>query len=100
MYAMLFGLSAAQRVITQPFVQLLSALGVLVYGSVGVVSMINGGSFLDYSVLAADPIAGQHLGILIIELGVGLTVASVMIIIFFSFSARREYQQANKGGSL
>jgi multicomponent Na+:H+ antiporter subunit B len=62
--------------------------------------MINGGSFLDYSVLAADPIAGQHLGILIIELGVGLTVASVMIIIFFSFSARREYQQANKGASL
>jgi multicomponent Na+:H+ antiporter subunit B len=51
-------------------------------------------------VLAADPIAGQHLGILIIELGVGLTVASVMIIIFFSFSARREYQQANKGASL
>ncbi len=100
MYAMLFGLSAAQRVITQPAVQLLSALGVLVYGSVGVVSMLNGGSFLDYSVLTADPIAGQHLGILLIELGVGLTVASVMIIIFFSFSARREYQQANKGESL
>jgi multicomponent Na+:H+ antiporter subunit B len=51
-------------------------------------------------VLTADPIAGQHLGILLIELGVGLTVASVMIIIFFSFSARREYQQANKGESL
>ena len=97
MYALLFGLSAARRVITQPVVQLLSALGVLIYGSVGFVSMLNGGSFLDYSVLSADPIAGQHLGILLIELGVGLTVASVMIIIFFSFSARSEYQQAKKG---
>jgi len=100
MYALLFGLSAARRVITQPVVQLLSALGVLIYGSVGFVSMLNGGSFLDYSVLSADPIAGQHLGILLIELGVGLTVASVMIIIFFSFSARSEYQQAKKGESL
>lgn len=100
MYALLFGLSAARRVITQPVVQLLSAIGVLVYGSVGIVSMLNGGSFLDYSVLSADPIAGQHLGILLIELGVGLTVASVMIIIFFSFSARSEYQQAKKGESL
>ena len=100
MYALLFGLSAARRVITQPVVQLLSAVGVLIYGSVGVVSMLNGGTFLDYSVLSADPIAGQHLGILLIELGVGLTVASVMIIIFFSFSARSEYQQAKKGESL
>ena len=80
--------------------QLLSAIGVLVYGSVGVVSMLNGGTFLDYSVLSADPIAGQHLGILLIELGVGLTVASVMIIIFFSFSARSEYQQTKAGKSL
>jgi multicomponent Na+:H+ antiporter subunit B len=100
MYALLFGLSAARQVITQPVVQLLSAVGVLIYGSVGLVSMLNGGTFLDYSVLSADPIAGQHLGILLIELGVGLTVASVMIIIFFSFSARSEYQQAKKGESL
>tara|TARA_B110000503_G_scaffold16194_1_gene23035 strand:+ start:12747 stop:13721 length:975 start_codon:yes stop_codon:yes gene_type:complete len=100
MYALLFGLSAARRVITQPVIQLLSAVGVLIYGSVGLVSMLNGGTFLDYSVLSADPIAGQHLGILLIELGVGLTVASVMIIIFFSFSARNEYQQAKKGEPL
>ena len=100
MYALLFGLSAARQVITQPVIQLLSAVGVLIYGSVGLVSMLNGGTFLDYSVLSADPIAGQHLGILLIELGVGLTVASVMIIIFFSFSARSEYQQAKKGESL
>ena len=100
LYAMLFGLSVARRVIKQPLVQLLSAIGVLIYGSVGVVSMLNGGSFLDYGVLSADPIAGQHLGILLIELGVGVTVASVMIIIFFSFAGRSEYQQAKKGKSL
>ena len=76
--------------INQSFIKLLAASGVLLYSSVGVVSLLNGKNFLDYSVLSADPIAGQHLGILLIELGVGLTVASVMVIIFFNFAGRRE----------
>jgi len=91
LYAMVFGLSTARRVIKQRFVKLLAAIGVLLYGGVGVVSMLKGGNFLDYNVLAGDPVAGQHLGILLIELGVGCTVASVMVIIFFNFSGRREY---------
>ncbi|MEE8365121.1 MAG: Na(+)/H(+) antiporter subunit B [Gammaproteobacteria bacterium] len=96
LYAMLFGLSKARRVINQTFTKLLAAAGLLIYGGVGVVSMLNGGEFLDYNVLAADPIAGQHLGILLIELGVGCTVASVMVIIFFNFAGRREDQQNKK----
>jgi multicomponent Na+:H+ antiporter subunit B len=95
LYAMLFGLSTARRVINQSLIQLLAAIGVLIYGSVGVVSILNGGNFLDYSVLSSDPVAGQHLGILLIELGVGCTVASVMIIIFFNFVGRRESRRVN-----
>ena len=91
LYAMVFGLPTARRVINRTLAQLLAAIGVLLYGGVGVVSMLNGGNFLDYNVLAGDPVAGQHLGILLIELGVGCTVASVMVIIFFSFSGREEY---------
>jgi len=93
LYTMLFGMSTARRVINQSLTQLLAAIGVLLYGSVGVVSLLNGKNFLDYSVLATDPVAGQHLGILLIELGVGITVASIMIIIFFNFAARIEDQQ-------
>ena len=54
---------------------------------------MNGGNFFDYNVLSDDPVAGQHLGILLIEWGVGVTVAAIMIIIFFSFAGRRELQQ-------
>lgn len=96
LYAMLFGLSTARRVISQPLTQLLAAAGALLYGSVGVVSMLNGGNFLDYSVLSSDPLAGQHLGILLIELGVGCTVAAVMVIIFFNFAGRNEDRQTKK----
>ena len=89
LYTMLFGMNTARRVINQSFIQMLAATGVLLYGSVGVVSLLNGKEFFDYSALSADPVAGQHLGILLIELGVGITVASIMIIIFFNFVDRR-----------
>jgi len=96
LYAMLFGLNTARKVINQSFIQFIAAVGVLLYGSVGIVSMLNGGKFFDYNVLANDPIAGQHLGILLIEWGVGCTVAAVMIILFFSFAGRREMHQRNE----
>lgn len=96
LYSMLFGLETARRVINQTFIQLLAAIGVLVYGSVGLVSFLNGGNFLDYNVLLSNPVAGQHLGILLIELGVGFTVTAVMIIIFFNFAARDEIEQSKE----
>lgn len=96
LYSMLFGMSTARRVISQPLIQLLSAIGVLVYGSVGVVSMLNGGNFLDYNLLSDDPVAGQHLGILLVELGIGCTVTSVMVIIFFNFASRTEDHMRNE----
>jgi multicomponent Na+:H+ antiporter subunit B len=39
-------------------------------------------------VLASDPVAGQHVGIILIELGVGLTVASTMVLLIFTFDER------------
>jgi len=52
--------------------------------------MLLGGSFLDYDSLSAgDPAAGQHLGILLVEAAIGITVAAVMTSIFFGFANRR-----------
>ena len=90
LYTMLFGFSTARRVIDHSLILILAALGVLFYGAVGLVSMLRGGNFLDYSVLLADAVAGQHLGILLVELGVGCTVSAVMLIIFFHFAGRRQ----------
>ena len=88
LYTMLFGLSTAQRVFKREIMELLTAFGVLLYAGVGVVCMLLGGNFLDYNVLRHDPVHGQHLGILLVELGVGITVAAVMITIFFKFTWR------------
>jgi multicomponent Na+:H+ antiporter subunit B len=100
LYAMVFGLNTARKAINQSLVQSIAALGVLLYGCVGVVSLLNGGNFLDYNVLLTDSIAGQHLGILLIELGVGCTVTAVMVVIFFSFAGRAQAQQLTQAAAL
>ena len=41
--------------------------------------MLLGDEFLAYNVLGSSPQSGQHIGILLVELGVGLTVSKVMV---------------------
>ncbi|MDX2201612.1 MAG: Na(+)/H(+) antiporter subunit B [Hyphomicrobiaceae bacterium] len=88
-YAIIFGADAAKRVFPQSVVERLVPLGVLIYASAGLPAMLNDRSFLDYGVLAADPAGGHALGILIIETGVLITVASTMTAIFYAFAGRR-----------
>ncbi len=88
LYALVFGLETARQVVPDGVVRFFVAFGVLLYAGVGVVGILLGGNYLDYNVLASDSQAGQHLGIFLVELGVGITVAAVMIAIFFSFAGR------------
>ena len=88
LYALVFDLDTASEVIKEWVLLMLVPLGVLIYAGVGLASLYFGGNYLDYNVLAHDPVHGQHLGILLVELGVGVTVAAVLTTIFFSFAGR------------
>jgi multicomponent Na+:H+ antiporter subunit B len=88
LYALLEGESEALRAIPRGVLLGMVIGGALLYGSVGVVCMFMGGAFLDYSVLAADPVFGQQLGILIIEAGVGMAVCGALLTIFHAFASR------------
>ncbi|MDD2557733.1 MAG: Na(+)/H(+) antiporter subunit B [Desulfuromonadaceae bacterium] len=92
-YTLMFGLDAAMRVVSPRTLSYIAALGVLTYGGVGITTLLMGGNFLDYNVLRPDPLQGQHLGIFLIELGVGTTVFSIMVLIFFAFSSRKGLRQ-------
>jgi multicomponent Na+:H+ antiporter subunit B len=87
-YALVFGLADARKVVPEPLVEALMALGVLLYLGVGVAGLLLGGNFLDYFVLDPDPVQGQHRGIFWVEAGVGITVAGVMLKIFYMFAGR------------
>jgi multicomponent Na+:H+ antiporter subunit B len=88
LYCLVYGLETAERVMPESVLRLLASLGVLIFAGTGVVSLLRGGNFLDYNVLASNVITGQHIGIVVIELGVGITVSSVMLLIFFTFTRR------------
>lgn len=92
LYALVFGLDTAERVLPPRVLRVLASAGILIYAGTGVTTMLKGGHFLDYDVLSAVPVEGQHLGIILIELGVGITVSAVMLIIFFVFAGRGRRQ--------
>ena len=58
----------------------LTSAGVLLYAGIGVVCLVLGANYLDYSVLPfSEP---RSVGMLVIEIGVGITVMAAMLSIF------------------
>lgn len=60
-------------------------IGLLIYLGAGIIPMLSGEAFLDYSVLqigAMEVARARYLGILIVEVGVGITVFGAMLMIF------------------
>ncbi len=88
LHALLEGESAALRAVPAQALLMMVAGGALLYTLVGVTGMALGGNFLDYSVLHADPVEGQKIGIIAIEAGVGVTVCGALLSIFHAFAAR------------
>ena len=87
-YALVYGLDNAQKALSLAVVKTGCALGLILYAGTGVITLLMGGEFLNYSYLLPNPIAGQHLGIIMIEAGVGITVFSVVMVIFYVFAER------------
>ena len=87
-YALIFGLANARRVVPDRLVETMLAAGVLLYLGVGLAGLLLGGNFLDYFVLDADPVHGQHRGIFWVEAGVAITVCGVMLKIFYMVASR------------
>ena len=90
LYSLIFGLKNAELILPRGILRFGVALGVLIFSGVGVYNLLIGGNYLDYSVMSLNPVKGQHLGIFLVELGVGITVSSVMVVVFFTFAGYRK----------
>ncbi len=88
LYGLVYGIGNARRVVPPRLTLILAALGVLLFAGVGVAAMIMGGNYLKYAAFADNSASGNHIGIWLVELGVGVTVSAVMIAIFTSFAGR------------
>ena len=89
LYALVFDLGEVRAVVPEWLVESMMAAGVILYAGVGIAALLLGGNYLDYSVLAHDPVHGQERGIFWVEVGVAATVAGVMLKIFYMFADRR-----------
>jgi multicomponent Na+:H+ antiporter subunit B len=89
LYAMVFGLDAAKRIAPQSVIDRLLPVGVLIFAAAGLPAIVLGqGRYLDYGVYGHDFLHAHEWGILIVETGVIVTVASTMLAIFYAFADR------------
>lgn len=75
-----YGVTAVKRRLSLRTLTTLTSAGVLVYGGIGVACVLLGANFLDYGILPLPD--ARSLGMLGIEIGVGMTVMAAMVSIF------------------
>ncbi len=90
LFCLIYGLEKTCKVISIDELITTACIGCLLYIGTGFVTLFMGGEFLNYSVLkASSPTTGQHIGITVIELGVGIAVFTAMLLIFYLFLNRK-----------
>ncbi len=75
-----YGIESMRRRFSLTLIGVFTSVGVLIYGGIGVICMLLGANFLDYGAFpGAEP---RALGMLGIEIGVGITVMAAMMSIY------------------
>ena len=96
MIAFAFGIEATRRWLENAVIVGLAAVGVVIFGGVGVLTIALGGNFLDYPMLAPllEPVVAlppnemTKWGMETVEIGgIALIVASVLVGLFFALAA-------------
>jgi len=97
LFAISFNLRSAIRRMGERLTLMLSTLGVFIYAGTGVVCMLVGMNYLDYSALAAmlgvDPVTARSHGILVVEIGVGIAVMSVMVTLYYNLASTGKHDE-------
>lgn len=83
LYGMVYGVKEMRKIISRRLSDALACIGVLLYAGVGTFSILAGYKFLDFTPLKpSDPAGAESWGMTLVEYGVGITVAAVMITVF------------------
>jgi multicomponent Na+:H+ antiporter subunit B len=89
--ALAYDLKSSQHYMPLRMNAILSNLGPAIYVGVGALSALFGGLFLDYSALdrliPIGPVEWRSFGIFLVEVGVGLAVMSIMLLLYWNLSS-------------
>jgi len=86
------GAKAAYQKFPPKAAPILATIGMIIFTLAGVIPMIMGGAFLDYGNLPIPWVQGaelRYLGILIVEIGIGLAVFGALVLIFDNLAGER-----------
>ena len=90
LHSLVFGLDETKKAMPPNVLVIGMIAGLLLYAGTGVATMLLGGNYLGYDEIAPQSThhAGQHYGILLVEFGVGVCVASTMLTVYYLFAGR------------
>ena len=91
LFAIGFDLRSAIRRISERLTAFLCVLGVFIYAGTGALCMLYKENYLDYSalssILGVDPVSARSHGILMVEIGVGIAVMAVMVVLYYNLAS-------------
>lgn len=94
LYLLTHGLEEGKARMSEMKAGLFSSFGLLIYSGIGLLCLIMGSNYLDYgrlsTILRVIPAQARSLGILGVEIGVGIAVMAVMFSIFFDIATGGE----------
>jgi multicomponent Na+:H+ antiporter subunit B len=97
LYAISNNMRASLSRINERLAVLLCGLGVFIYAGTGALSMLLGANYLDYGALSTlfgvDAVTARSHGILMVEIGVGVTVMAVMVHLYYSLASAGRYDE-------
>lgn len=92
-----YDINEAKRRMSEKLDTVFCSSGLIIYSGIGVVCLILGGNYLNYSrlhqILPVNPTEARSFGILGIEIGVGITVMAAMISIFLDLVSRGKHEE-------
>lgn len=95
-----YDIKEVKRIMSEKINTIFSSLGVIIYSGIGAVCLILGANYLDYGILnnifSVSPAKARALGILGVEIGVGITVMAVMVSIFLNLASGGEHEEAEE----
>ncbi len=87
LYGLVYGTKELQWIFPRRVSDTLASCGALLYAGAGALSLLLGSHFLDYTPFKAwDPGGAESWGMTLVEYGIGITVAAVMLTIFNEIS--------------
>jgi len=91
LFAIAYDLRSAIRRMGERLTAFLCVLGVFIYALTGALCMLYEKNYLDYSalsnILGVDPVSARSHGILIVEIGVGIAVMAVMVVLYYNLAS-------------